>query len=144
MHLPRGDNRTAAAALRQTAADSRTLNRIGAPLPALRPPASSSSAASPEHQIHQLKPLPLEEALPIGWQHEARAQGVKEVLHHLLLLGRGWVVTFEHLWRWGGGEEGTGSRGSRGGKSETESERKSRASHRELLQQHVNALHLAQ
>lgn len=73
-------------------------------------------ASSPEHQIHQLKPLPFEEALPIGWQHQAGAQGVKEVLHHLLLLGRGRVVAFEHLRRREGvqiGAEGSGCGGWR-------------------------------
>lgn len=74
-----------------------------------RPPPNAPPnlpASLPEHQVHQLKPLPLEEALPIGWQHEAGAQGVEEVLHHLLFLRRGRVVTFEHLWRavgWGWG-----------------------------------------
>jgi len=53
--------------------------------------------ASPEHEIHQLKPFPSEEAVPIGWQHEAGTQSVEEVLHHLLLLGRGRVVALEHL-----------------------------------------------
>lgn len=95
-HLPHADNCAAPDALSQTPADSRAQNHTErrhrfCPV-SLRLPASS-----PEHQIHQLKPLPLEEALPIGRQHEAGAQGVEEVLHHLLLLGRGRVVTFEHL-----------------------------------------------
>lgn len=54
-------------------------------------------AASPEHEIHKLKPFPSKEAVPIGWQHEAGTQSIEEVLHHLLLLGCGRVVTFEHL-----------------------------------------------
>lgn len=52
---------------------------------------------SPEHQVHQLKALSPQEAVSITGQHEAGAEGVEEVLHHLLLLGRGRVVTFEHL-----------------------------------------------
>lgn len=53
--------------------------------------------ASPEHKIHKLKPFSSEESLPIGWQHQAGAEGIKEVLHHFLLLSRGRVVTFEYL-----------------------------------------------
>lgn len=56
-----------------------------------------SIAALPEHEIHKLKPLPSQEAVSIGWQHEAGTQSIEEVLHHLLLLSCGRVVTFEHL-----------------------------------------------
>lgn len=93
-----------------------------------RPPPNAPPnlpASLPEHQVHQLKPLPLEEALPIGWQHEAGAQGVEEVLHHLLFLRRGRVVTFEHLWRavgWGWGRR-DGFKQKPRGESETASER---------------------
>lgn len=59
--------------------------------------ASATAAASPEHEIHQLKPFSSEEAVPIGWQHQAGTESIEEVLHHLLLLSCGRVVTFEHL-----------------------------------------------
>ena len=56
-----------------------------------------SAGDSPEHEVHELEPLPLEEAVPIGRQHEAGAEAVEQVLHHLLLLRRGRVVALEHL-----------------------------------------------
>ena len=43
-------------------------------------------APLPEHEDHQLEPLPLQEPLPIGRVHEGGAEAVKEVLHHLHLV----------------------------------------------------------
>lgn len=63
----------------------------------LRASCSTSANHKPEHEVHQLKPLPPEEAVAVGRQHEAGAESVEQVLHHLLLLRRGRVVPLEHL-----------------------------------------------
>ena len=39
-----------------------------------------------EHEDHQLEPLPLQKAVPVGREHECRAEAVEEVLHHLHLV----------------------------------------------------------
>ena len=57
----------------------------------------SLSPGSPQHQVHKLQPLAPQEQLPVGGEHEASTEAVKQVLHHLLLLTGGRVVTFEHL-----------------------------------------------
>jgi hypothetical protein len=51
----------------------------------------------PEHEIHQLKALTLQEALTIGAEHQAGTQGIKQILHHLLLLSCAGIVSFKHL-----------------------------------------------
>lgn len=53
--------------------------------------------AIPEHEVHQLQPLPLQEAIAVGAEHQAGAQGVKQVFHHLLFLCGAGVVSFENL-----------------------------------------------
>lgn len=58
---------------------------------------SESANHKPEHEVHQLKPLPFEEAVTVGWQHEAGAESIEQVLHHLLLLWCGRVVPLKHL-----------------------------------------------
>lgn len=51
----------------------------------------------PEHEVHELKALALQEALPIGAEHQAGTEGVKQVLHHFLLLSGAGVVSFKYL-----------------------------------------------
>lgn len=51
----------------------------------------------PEHEVHELKALALQEALTIGAEHQAGAERVKQVLHHLLLLRCTGIVSFKHL-----------------------------------------------
>lgn len=51
----------------------------------------------PQHEVHELQPLPPEEALSVGWQHQAGAEGIKQVLHHLLFLCCAGVVALKHL-----------------------------------------------
>lgn len=63
---------------------------------------TTSYTASPQHEIHQLKPFTSEKAVTIGGQHEAGTQSVKQVLHHLLLFSCGRVVTLEYLEKVGG------------------------------------------
>lgn len=51
----------------------------------------------PEHEVHELKALALQEALSIGAEHQAGTEGIKQVLHHLLLLSGAGVVSFKYL-----------------------------------------------
>lgn len=53
--------------------------------------------STPEHKVHELKTLALQEALSIGAEHQAGAERVKQVLHHLLLLSGAGVVSFKYL-----------------------------------------------
>lgn len=58
---------------------------------------TSGPGSKPEHEVHELKALALQEALAIGAEHQAGAERVKQVLHHLLLLRCAGVVSFKHL-----------------------------------------------
>lgn len=58
---------------------------------------TSGSGSKPEHEVHELKALALQEALAIGAEHQAGAERIKQVLHHLLLLRCAGVMPFKHL-----------------------------------------------
>lgn len=51
----------------------------------------------PEHKVHELQPLPAQEAVAVGGLHERAAQRVEHVLHSFLLFSPSWVVTFVEL-----------------------------------------------
>lgn len=58
---------------------------------------TGGAGSTPEHEVHELKALALQEALSVGAEHQAGAEGIKQVLHHLLLLRGAGVVSLKYL-----------------------------------------------